>query len=89
MEPVNLGNPQELTVNELLAHVLKLTGTRAPVVNRPLPIDDPRRRRPDIGRAAALLGWSPRTPLAEGLAATCAWFAEELDERRPAAKAAE
>ena len=48
------------------------------MVHRPLPVDDPRRRRPDISRAGALLGWAPRVSLAEGLDATCAWFAEEL-----------
>ncbi|WP_431470870.1 UDP-glucuronic acid decarboxylase family protein [Sphingosinithalassobacter sp. LHW66-3] len=79
MEPVNLGNPDELTVNELLGHILKLTGSDAPVVHKPLPKDDPRRRRPDIGRAKAKLGWEPRVPLAEGLEKTVAWFAEELD----------
>jgi UDP-glucuronate decarboxylase len=77
-EPVNLGNPNELTVNELLGHVLTLTGSDAAVVNLPLPIDDPRRRRPDIGRAQHLLGWSPKVPLADGLALTCAWFAQEV-----------
>jgi nucleoside-diphosphate-sugar epimerase/spore maturation protein CgeB len=77
-EPVNLGNPNELTVNELLGHVLTLTGSDAAVVNLPLPIDDPRRRRPDIGRAEQLLGWSPKVPLADGLALTCAWFAQEV-----------
>ena len=85
MEPVNLGNPHEMTVNELLGHVIALTGTRARVVHRPLPVDDPRRRRPDISRAGALLGWAPRVPLAEGLDATCAWFAEELVVAAPAA----
>ncbi|GAA0582953.1 SDR family oxidoreductase [Craurococcus roseus] len=78
--PVNLGNPVELSVAELVERVVALTGTRSAVVNRPLPEDDPRRRRPDISRAAALLGWAPRTPLETGLRATIAWFAEE---RRP------
>jgi nucleoside-diphosphate-sugar epimerase/spore maturation protein CgeB len=78
MEPVNLGNPNELTINELLSHVVALTGASAPVVHRPLPVDDPRRRRPDIGRAKALLDWEPRVPLAEGLSRTCDWFAGEL-----------
>ncbi|MTE01037.1 NAD-dependent epimerase/dehydratase family protein [Paracoccus sp. YIM 132242] len=87
-EPVNLGNPAELTVNELLGHVIALTGTRAPVVHRPLPVDDPRRRRPDISRARALLDWAPRVALAEGLEATCAWFAEELASEPAAAGAA-
>ena len=85
LEPVNLGNPTELTVNELLERVIALTGTSAAVVHRPLPTDDPRRRRPDIGRARSLLGWKPRVPLAEGLAATCEWFAREIGagDRRP------
>ena len=82
MEPVNLGNPDEMTVNELLTHVVRLTGTTAPIVHHPIPVDDPRRRRPDITRAGELLGWTPRVPLSEGLAATCAWFAEELGLER-------
>ncbi|WP_207101098.1 UDP-glucuronic acid decarboxylase family protein [Paracoccus shandongensis] len=88
LEPVNLGNPAEMTVNELLGHVIALTGTRAPVVHRPLPVDDPRRRRPDISRARALLDWAPKVPLAEGLEATCAWFAAELAAEPAAAGAA-
>ncbi|MEH3159175.1 MAG: SDR family oxidoreductase [Sphingomonas taxi] len=84
LEPVNLGNPNEMTINELLGHVVALTGTRADVVQQPLPVDDPRRRRPDISRAAALLGWAPRVPLAEGLARTCAWFAGEIGSGAPA-----
>jgi UDP-glucuronate decarboxylase len=75
--PVNLGNPIELTVNELVARVLAMTGSRSRVVNRPLPIDDPRRRRPDISLANELLGWSPRVALDEGLEATITWFAGE------------
>jgi UDP-glucuronate decarboxylase len=77
-EPVNLGNPDEITVNELLDRIVALTGTDADIVYRPLPVDDPRRRKPDIGRAEAVLGWRPRVPLDEGLAATCAWFAAEI-----------
>ncbi|WP_046862199.1 UDP-glucuronic acid decarboxylase family protein [Microvirga massiliensis] len=75
--PVNLGNPNELTVSDLVRRVLALTGSQSSVVHRPLPIDDPRRRRPDITRATKLLGWSPRTPLEQGLKKTVAWFAEE------------
>ena len=79
MEPVNLGNPDELTVNQLLDRVLALSGAeRDAVIFTPLPQDDPRRRRPDIGRARALLGWSPGVPLEQGLADTFAWFAQEL-----------
>ena len=88
MEPVNVGNPVELTVKELADRVVALTGTRNRVVHRPLPQDDPRRRRPDISRAKALLGWEPRVPLAEGLQKTCAWFAQEL-ARAPEQVAAE
>ena len=86
--PVNLGNPVELTVGDLVRRVVALTGSRSAVVNRPLPEDDPRRRRPDIARAAAVLGWAPRTPLEAGLRATIAWFAEEArraQARPPAA----
>jgi UDP-glucuronate decarboxylase len=88
LEPVNLGNPVELTVRELADRVVTLTGTRKRVAYLPLPQDDPRRRRPDIGRARALLGWEPRVALADGLAKTCAWFAEEL-ARTPEQVAAE
>ncbi len=78
LEPVNLGNPSEMTINELLTLVIEVTGTAAETVFEALPVDDPRRRRPDISRAAALLGWSPQVDLKNGLAATSAWFAREL-----------
>ena len=54
-----------------------MTGSTARVVRRPLPVDDPRRRRPDITRAKELLGWAPKVPLQKGLEATVAWFAGE------------
>jgi len=75
--PVNLGNPNELTVCDLVEQVLEMTGSRSPIVERPLPEDDPRRRKPDISRAAELLAWSPRVSLRDGLAQTIAWFAKE------------
>jgi UDP-glucuronate decarboxylase len=75
--PVNLGNPVELTVSDLAERVLKLTGSRSRIVHRPLPVDDPRRRKPDIGRARALLGWEPKVGLQEGLEATAIWFSDE------------
>jgi nucleoside-diphosphate-sugar epimerase len=78
LEPINLGNPEERTINELLQAILALIDRPVNVTHLPLPVDDPRRRRPDISRAAARLGWRPRMPLAEGLARTCAWFAEEV-----------
>jgi len=78
LEPINLGNPEERTVNELLGAISVLVGRPVAVRYLPLPVDDPRRRRPDIARAQALLGWQPRVPLAEGLARSAAWFAEEI-----------
>ncbi|HEX8485303.1 UDP-glucuronic acid decarboxylase family protein [Sphingomonas sp.] len=77
-EPVNLGNPTELTVRELAERVIAMTGRGNRVVYRPLPQDDPRRRRPDISRARDRLGWAPVVPIEDGLEQTCRWFAEEL-----------
>ena len=87
-EPVNLGNPVEMTVNDLLGRVRAIVGSDAPVVYRPLPRDDPRRRQPDISRAARLLGWEPRIPVETGLARTAAWFAAEIGATIGAAPAA-
>jgi UDP-glucuronate decarboxylase len=72
--PINLGNPTEISIREIAKLVLEKTGSRSEIVERPLPQDDPKRRRPDIGRAVALLGWSPRVPLAEGLDSTIDYF---------------
>ncbi|WCS26563.1 SDR family oxidoreductase [Methylobacterium sp. NMS14P] len=80
--PVNLGNPRELTVGALVDLVVRMTETPSRIVRRPLPVDDPQRRRPDITRAETLLGWSPRVPLEEGLEATIAWFSREIAPRR-------
>lgn len=87
---VNLGNSIELMVGELAARIRAMVDTSSRIVMRPLPVDDPRRRRPDITRANKLLGWSPQTPLAVGLKATIAWFAHERERARtqPAASAA-
>lgn len=79
-EPINIGNPNELAVQELVDLALAILGRPAEVVYSPLPQDDPRRRRPNIERARALLGWEPTTPLEEGLRATIEWFAGELRE---------
>ncbi|MGH7674711.1 MAG: GDP-mannose 4,6-dehydratase, partial [Gemmatimonadales bacterium] len=77
-EPTNLGNPAEFTVRQLADRVLALTGSRSPVVQRPLPTDDPRVRRPDITRARELLGWEPVVALDEGLRRTIAHFRERV-----------
>jgi UDP-glucuronate decarboxylase len=83
--PVNLGNPGEFTMAGLAAQVLAATGTGGPVEYRPLPADDPARRRPDISRARDLLGWQPSVDLAEGLQRTVAYFREALaaDQEQP------
>jgi UDP-glucuronate decarboxylase len=75
--PVNLGNPDELTVKQLVDMVIAMTGTDSRIVYRPLPEDDPRRRKPDIDRAKQLLGWRPRVDLEHGLEATIDWFQDE------------
>jgi UDP-glucuronate decarboxylase len=75
-QPVNLGNPGEITMAELAGTVLRLTGSRSRLVMRPLPEDDPRRRCPDITRASRLLGWQPRIELEDGLQRTIAYFRE-------------
>ena len=93
MEPINLGNPHEITVGELATQVAGFVDEAVAIEYHPLPVDDPRRRKPDISRAHALLGWEPRVSLAEGLARTCAWFAQAMDTRltqpRPLEAAAE
>src|SRR6266446_4526805 len=73
-EPTNIGNPAEFTVRQLPALVLRLTGSRSPVVERPLPIDDPKVRQPDITRACETLGWSPQVSLEAGLGRTIEYF---------------
>ena len=75
--PVNLGNPGEFTILELAQLVQKLSGKNLPIVHRPLPVDDPTRRRPDISRAKKLLQWEPKIPLAEGLRQTFESFRSE------------
>jgi UDP-glucuronate decarboxylase len=77
--PVNIGNPEELTVRELVDLVVAMTSTTARVVFQPLPEDDPRRRRPDISRAMQLLDWRPEVDLRQGLEATIAWFSNEAN----------
>jgi UDP-glucuronate decarboxylase len=83
-EPVNLGNPEELTVLELAGMIRALTNTKHKLVHLALPQDDPRRRCPDITRARAWLGWEPRVSTREGIARTCAWFATAMDLDRHA-----
>ncbi|WP_136414538.1 UDP-glucuronic acid decarboxylase family protein [Herbaspirillum sp. ST 5-3] len=72
--PVNLGNPVEHTMLELAERIVALCGSRSPIVFKPLPSDDPVRRRPDIGLARSMLAWEPKVALTEGLSRTIAWF---------------
>jgi dTDP-glucose 4,6-dehydratase len=75
--PVNIGNPEEHTVLELAQLVLDVTGSASQIVHRPLPVDDPMQRRPDITLAHQVLGWQPEVPLREGLARTAKWFSRD------------
>ena len=74
-DPMNIGNPAEMTVREFAETVQRLTGTVAPLVLRPLPVDDPKQRRPDVTLATRVLGWEPKVHLDEGLKSTVAYFA--------------
>jgi dTDP-glucose 4,6-dehydratase len=76
--PVNLGNPQELTILELAREIVHLTGSRSKIVFTPLPQDDPKRREPDISRARQLCGWEPKVEFTAGLRETIAYFREKL-----------
>ncbi len=77
-DPVNIGNPRELTVMEIAQLVLTLTESRSELARRPLPVDDPRVRRPDIRKAKALLGWEPQVELEQGLRTTIEYFRKIL-----------
>lgn len=77
-DPVNMGNPRELTVLEIAKLVLELSGSPSPISHQPLPADDPKVRRPDISRARALLQWEPRVSLEEGLGRTIEYFQQIL-----------
>ena len=78
--PMNMGNPGEFSIRELAELVIALTGSSSKIVNKPLPGDDPRQRRPDIGQARAKLAWEPQIALREGLAKTISYFAGLLRE---------
>jgi len=78
-QPVNIGNPAEFSVIELAHKVIALTGSKSIIEYRPLPVDDPRVRQPDIGLARRLLGWEPRVELDEGLAKTVDYFMSEMN----------
>jgi len=74
VEPVNIGNPVEMTVLDFAREILALTGSKSAIIYQSLPQDDPKVRQPDISKARRILGWEPRVPLREGLATTIEWF---------------
>jgi len=80
-DPVNLGNPREMTLLELAKQILRLSGSRSEITFRPLPTDDPKVRQPDIGRARRLLGWEPVVDVEEGLRRTIEWYRQSKTPR--------
>ncbi len=77
-DPVNIGNPHELTMRQLAERIVALTGSKSRIVEKPLPADDPKKRKPDITRARTLLGWEPTVSLEEGLPKTLDYFRKKL-----------
>jgi dTDP-glucose 4,6-dehydratase len=77
-DPVNIGNPHEMTIEEIARVIIRIAGSSSRIVYRPLPEDDPKVRRPDITRARTLLGWEPKVPLEEGLVKTLDYFRTRL-----------
>ena len=76
--PINLGNPHEFTIRQLVEKMCSRINPKLPLIERPLPADDPRQRQPDIALAQRELGWQPPVSLEQGLEATIAWFQELL-----------
>jgi dTDP-glucose 4,6-dehydratase len=72
--PVNIGNPDEITIKEFGEEIIKLTGTSQKLISKPLPQDDPKQRRPDITKAREILGWEPKVNRADGLKITYEYF---------------
>ncbi len=78
--PVNIGNPDEITIKQFAEEIVRLTGTDSKIIYKPLPKDDPMQRKPDIGKAKELLGWEPRFSRAQGLKPTLEFFKSKLKE---------
>jgi dTDP-glucose 4,6-dehydratase len=79
-EPVNIGNPREMTIRQFAEEVLRITGASAPIVQKPLPVDDPKVRQPDISRARAILGWEPKVDFEDGIRTTIDFFRNKLGQ---------
>jgi dTDP-glucose 4,6-dehydratase len=76
--PVNIGNPNEMTIRKLAERIVGITGSKSRIIEKPLPVDDPKVRQPDITRARTILQWEPKVPLEEGLDRTLAYFRMKL-----------
>jgi dTDP-glucose 4,6-dehydratase len=74
VQPMNIGNPSEITIKEFGEEIIKLTGTKQKLISLPLPQDDPKQRQPDITKARKILGWEPKVSRAEGLKITYTYF---------------
>jgi dTDP-glucose 4,6-dehydratase len=77
-EPVNIGNPTEMTIKQFAEHIIRITGTSASIEYRPLPVDDPKVRQPDITRARKIPNWEPRVPFEQGIKGTIDFFRDKL-----------
>jgi dTDP-glucose 4,6-dehydratase len=75
---VNIGNPREMTIKQFAEEIIRITGTKSEIEYKPLPVDDPKVRQPDITRARSVLGWAPRVNVDDGLGRTIAWFRERI-----------
>ena len=80
-EPVNIGNPREMTIKEFADHVIELTGSRSEVTYHDLPVDDPKVRQPDISLAREVLGWEPQVTLEDGMERTLEWFSARVTQQ--------
>jgi dTDP-glucose 4,6-dehydratase len=76
-DPINIGNPQEMTIEQIARLIIEMTGSKSQVIYKPLPVDDPKVRQPDITRARTLLGWEPKVSLDQGLGRTIDYFREK------------
>ena len=77
-DPVNIGNPQEMTIEGIARTIIKMTGSKSKIIFQDLPEDDPKVRQPDITRARTLLGWEPKVPLEQGLVKTIEYFKRKM-----------
>ena len=76
--PINIGNPQEMTIEQIARLIIEMTGSKSTIVYKPLPTDDPKVRQPDITLARTLLGWEPKVPLDQGLGRTIDYFRNKV-----------